>query len=196
MAESTAAIEYDPVAPTARRGLPVGLWTVTVVLLFGGIGGWALRGWVDAPGPEAVVIGEASEFPPGSVTEEVLEVGHFDPFGLEGPLANLPTGRGFSTTWIFVVNDSEGGLMALSQRSPWMGCRVGVVTRAEAIDFGHEVPASFDQGFLDPCNGGLFSLERQHLAGPGYRGLGRFPVGHLPGGSVVVDLTGLQPASP
>ncbi len=193
--DSTAAIEYDSVATTSRRRLPVWLLVVTVALLLGGIGGWVLRGWVDTRSPEAVLIGQASDFPPGSVTEVALDMGHFDPFGLESPAAEVPGGREFSPTWLFVVSDAEGGLMALSLRSSWMGCRVGVVTRAEAIEFGHEVPAGFDRGFLDPCHSGLFSLDGQHLAGPGHRGLIRFPIGYLPNGLVIVDLTRPELAS-
>jgi hypothetical protein len=141
------------------------------------------------------VIGQASEFPPGSVTEVVLDVGHFDPFGLEN-LDELPSGREFSETRLFVVGDSEGRLVALSQRSPWMGCRVGVVTRAKAIEFGYVLPAGVERSFLDGCHGSLFSLDGLHLAGPGLRGLNRFPVGYLPDGSVVVDLTGLELSTP
>ncbi len=147
------------------------------------------------PEPEAVVIGQASEFPPGSVTEVVLDVGYFDPFGLEN-LDELPSGREFSETRLFVVSDSEGSLVALSQRSPWMGCRVGVVTRAEAIEFSYVLPTGVERSFLDRCHGSLFSLDGQHLAGPGNRGLNRFPLGYLPNGSVVVDLTGLELSTP
>lgn len=196
MAEPGTGIEYDPVASTARRQrFPGGLLVVMVAVLVGGIGGWILHGWIDARNPQAVVIGQASEFPPGSVTEVALDMGHFDPVGLESSEAEVPGGREYSKSLLFVVNDSEGGLVALSLRSPWMGCRVVVVTRAMAIEFGHEVPAGFDRGFLDPCHSGLFSLEGQHLAGPGHRGLLRFPVGYLPDGSVVVDLTRAQPAA-
>jgi hypothetical protein len=195
--ESNAAIEYDPVAPTKRRRrLPLLLLVVAAALLLGGIGGWVLRGWVAALSPEAVVIGQASEFPPGSVIEVALDVGHFDPVGFESPEAEPSGGREFGSTRLFVVNDSEVGLSAVSLRSPWMGCRVGVVTRAMAIEFGHQVPTGFEKGFLDPCHGGLFSLDGQHLAGPGHRGLNSFPVGYLPDGSVVVDLTGLKLSAP
>jgi Rieske Fe-S protein len=93
---------------------------------------------------------------------------------------------------LFVVNDSEVGLSAVSLRSPWMGCRIGVVTRAMAIEFGHEVPTGFEKGFLDPCHGGLFSLDGQHLAGPGHRSLITFHVKYLPDGTVVVDLTAVR----
>ena len=196
MDESSAAIEYDSVAPGAWwRRLPVGLLVVTMAVLLGGVGGWVLRGWVDAPSPGVVVIGQASEFPLGSVIEVVLDADHFHPFGLESPLTEFPTGRKYSDTRLFVVSDSEGRVV-LSQRSPWMGCRVVVVTRAKATEFGHEAPAGFDRGFLDPCHGGLWSLAGQHLAGPGHRGLTRFPVGYLPDGSVIVDLTGAQLAAP
>ncbi len=196
MTESTAAIEYDPMAPTPeRRRFRGGLLVVMVAVLVGGVGGWALRGWVESRKPEAVVIGQASEFSPGSVTEVALGVGHFDPFGLEN-MDELPSGREFSETRLFVVGDSEGRLMAFSQRSPWMGCRVGLVTRAKALEFGYVLPAGVERSFLDGCHGSLFSLDGLHLAGPGHRGLNRFPVGYLPDGSVVVDLTRIQQAGP
>ncbi|MGH8926278.1 MAG: hypothetical protein ACRDWA_16870 [Acidimicrobiia bacterium] len=130
------------------------------------------------------------------MTEVVLNVGHFDPIGLESPVAEVPGGREVSETRLFTISQSEGTLVALSLRSPWLGCRVDMVTRAKALEFGHEVPAEFDRVFLDPCHGGLFSLDGHHLAGPGRRGLTRFPVGYLPDGSVVVDLTRLEPTSP
>ena len=67
---------------------------------------------------------------------------------------------------------------------------------AQAIEFlGHAVPAGFERGFLDPCHGGLFSLDGQHLAGPGQRGLDRFPLRYLPDGTVAADLTELQATS-
>lgn len=84
----------------------------------------------------------------------------------------------------------------LDQRSPWLGCRIGVVTRLKALEFGHEPPAGFERGFLDPCHGGLFYLDGHHLEGPGHRGLISFSVGYLPDGSVVVDLTRIQQAAP
>jgi Rieske Fe-S protein len=61
-------------------------------------------------------------------------------------------------------------------------------------DFGGTVPAGFSHGFRDPCHGGLFSLDGQHLDGPGERGLYRFPVAYLLDGSVVVDLTRMSVA--
>jgi len=154
-----------------------------------------LHGLVDGSDPEAVAIGSAADFPPGSVTEVVLDVGHFDPVGLESPAAERPGAREFTSTRLFVVNDSVGGLSAVSLMSPWMGCRVRLVTRTMATEFGHAVPAGFEKGFLDPCHGGLFSLDGRHLAGPGQRGLVTFPVKYLSGGTVIVDLTAVQIAS-
>jgi hypothetical protein len=65
---------------------------------------------------------------------------------------------------------------------------------------GHRIrarlPAGFDKRLLDPCHGSLFSLDGLHLTGPGHRGLNRFPVGYLPDGSVVPDLTGIELSAP
>jgi hypothetical protein len=106
MGESSAAIEYDSFAPTGRRQrLPVLLLVVTAALMWGGVGGWVLRGWVNARSTEAAVIGQASEFPPGSMTVVVLDEGHFDP-GLnrfrvgylpDGSVVVDPTGLELST---------------------------------------------------------------------------------------------------
>ena len=187
----TSAIEYEPVSPEKRRSAAAAL--VVIGLILGGIGGWLLRDFIDSP-PQAVVIGQASEFSPGSVTEVVLDAGHFDPYPLESPTAEASAGSELSETRLFVVSDPRGGLVALSQRSPWLGCRMTVVTRAAALDFGHAVQSAFESGFLDPCHGGLYSLDGEHLAGPGDRALNRFSVGYLPNGSVVVDLTDVQVA--
>lgn len=189
MSDMSAGIEYDPVTPRPTRRLPLRLIALTAALLLAGFGGWMLHGWFDGRQPGSVVIGNASDFPPGSVTEVVLDEGHFDPVGLESPAAENPGPRGFGSTRLFVVSEPESGLSAVSLMSPWMGCRVGVVTRTMAIDFGHEVPTDFEKGFLDPCHGSLFSLHGQHLGGPGTRGLVSFPVKYLPNGTVIVDLT-------
>jgi hypothetical protein len=59
--------------------------------MMGGIGGWLIRGWVDTRSPEAAVIGQAFEFPPGLVTV-VLDEGHFDPGLNRFRVGNLPDG--------------------------------------------------------------------------------------------------------
>lgn len=176
-----------------RRRLVIGLLIVAVAVASGSLG-WFLHGSIDQSSTTAVPLGLATEFPPGSVTERVLDIGYFDPV-VENASAEVPPGRAVLTTRLFVVNDPDAGLLALVARSPWLGCRVVEVTRAQAIEFGHRVPAGFERGFLDPCHGGLFSLDGQHLAGPGQRGLDRFPVRYLPDGTVAADLTELQTTS-
>jgi hypothetical protein len=115
MGESSAAIEYDSFAPTERRRrLPVVLLVVTAALMLGGIGGWVLRGWVDARSPEAVVIGQASEFPPGSGTEVVLDVGHFDPVDSKVPRPSHPAGGNLRR---------HGCLLSMTLRSGCRRCR-------------------------------------------------------------------------
>jgi hypothetical protein len=177
-----------------RRRLVIGLLIVAVAVASGSLG-WLLRGSNDQFSPTAAPLGLATEFPPGSVTARVLDIGYFDPVGVENASPEAPPGRAVPTTRLFVVNDPEIGLLALLERSPWLGCRVVEVTRAQAIEFGHRVPAVFEGGFLDPCHGGLFSLDGQHLAGPGQRGLDRFPLRYLPDGTVAADLTKLQTTS-
>lgn len=144
------------------------------------------------PGPTAVPVGHVFEFPPGSVNERVLNVGHYDPFGVEGPLEDPTASREYATTRLFVVHHPETGLVAVSQRSPWLGCRVVEVTTEAVRDFGQTPPAGFERGFLDPCHGGLFSLDGRHLAGPGERSLDQFPIRYLPDGTIVVDVTNLE----
>lgn len=189
MGDSSAGIEYDSATPRSTRRPPFRLIALTLTLLLAVFGGWILHGWFDRPQPGSVAIGNASDFRPGSVTEVSLDEGHFDPVGLESPAAENPGPRGFASTRLFVVSQPESGLSAVSLMSPWLGCQIGVVTRAMAIEFGHEVPTEFEKGFLDPCHGSLFSLDGQHLAGPGTRGLVSFPVKYLPDGTVIVDLT-------
>jgi Rieske Fe-S protein len=168
---------------------------IVAVAVASGSLGWLFRGSIDQFSPTAAPLGLATEFPPGSVTERVLGIGYFDPVGVENASPEVPPGRAVPTTRLFVVNDPDAGLLALVERSPWLGCRVVEVTRAQAVEFGHRVPAGFDRGFLDPCHGGLFSLDGQHLAGPGQRGLDRFPLRYLPDGTVAADLTELQTTS-
>jgi Rieske Fe-S protein len=177
-----------------RRRLVIGLLIVAVAVTSGSLG-WLFRGSIDQFSPTAAPLGLATDFPPGSVTERVLDIGYFDPVGVENASPEVAPGRAVSTTRLFVVNDPGAGLLALVERSPWLGCRVVEVTRAQAIEFGHRVPAGFERGFLDPCHGGLFSLDGQHLAGPGQRGLDRFPLRYLPDGTVAADLTELQTTS-
>ena len=126
----------------------------------------------------------------------MVDVGYFGPFGLEN-LDELAFGREFfgnpGSLWSVIL---EGRLVALSQRSQWIGCRVVMVTRAKAIQFGHELLAWFARDFFVLCHGSLWCLDGQYLAGPDHRGLNRFPVGYLPDGSVVVDLTRLELSAP
>jgi hypothetical protein len=74
--------------------------------------------------PTAVPVGKAADFTTGSVTEVTLDTGHYDPFGVEGPGDDAASDANRATTRLFIVNDPEHGLLALSDRSPWLGCRV------------------------------------------------------------------------
>lgn len=167
---------------------------IAAAMASGGLG-WALWASLNQVDPTAVPLGAAAAFPPGSVTERVLEVGYFDPVGVESPSSESPPLQEVRQTRLFVVSLPGAGLQALLQRSPFRGCRVTQITQADAAGIVGEVPPDFGGGFYDPCHGGLFSLDGRHLAGPGQRNLDTFPIQYRPDGTVVVDLTELHTAS-
>ena len=179
------------VKPDCRRLVVLGL--VLAILAIGVTAGWLARDqWrID---PTLVPVGDVSEFSVGSVTERVLDVGYFDLLGFEGSTSTQLNTPGRTRTVLFVVHDPTAGILALSPRSPFRGCRVVEVTRSQAEEFGHDMSPAFQKGFIDPCHGGLFGYDGTHLAGPGERGLDRFPVRYLADGTVAVDLTNLQAA--
>lgn len=183
----------EPVAASQRAGRRrvIAVLAALVLVAAAGAAGWLLRGGVDED-PTAVPVGHVSDFPSGSVKERVLDVGHYDSVGVEGPLEDATAGGEVASTRLFIVNHPESGFLAVLQRSPWLGCRVVEVTAGEASDFGGTLPAGFERGFRDPCHGGLFSLDGQRLAGPGERDLDQFPIRYLPDGTLVVDVTNLQ----
>jgi Rieske Fe-S protein len=160
-----------------------------VILAVGVFGGWVARDRLSVD-PTLVAVGNVSEFPVGSVTERSLDIGYFDLLPFEG--STPPSSAAARTSTGLFVNDPDEGILALSQRSPFLGCRVHPATAAQAEELGYDFPPGFAGGFLDPCHGGIFGLNGAHLAGPGVRGLDRFPVRYLADGTVAIDLTRLH----
>jgi Rieske Fe-S protein len=125
--------------------------------------------------------------------EVVIDHAYFDRYLPEaGGATDVDRPRSVSEARVWVVIRGGTDPVVFSQFSPWLGCRVMVATAADAIGFGHTPPDEFEVGFLDPCHGGLFSIDGEHLAGPGAAGLRRFPVRIDADGTLLVDLTDLQ----
>lgn len=180
--------------PERRRDNARAAWSaagLAILLMAAAAGfGWWLRGGGDTG---AVPVGDASDFALGAPVEVQVGAPYFDPVGLEGNGAESAQGPGErESALLFIVNHPDRGLLALSQRGPFLGCRVQVAAEADARQYGHEPPEGFVLGFIDVCHGGLCDLDGTHLAGPGSRNLDRFPVSYLPDGTVTVDLSRLQ----
>ena len=72
----------------------------------------------------------------------------------------------------FYVTMHDGGLRALYQKCPHLGCRV---------------PFCDSSGrFECPCHGSVYNVVGEYLAGPAPRGLDRFPI-RISGDRVLVD---------
>lgn len=87
---------------------------------------------------------------------------------------------------LFVVNDPRQGLLALSWRSPYRGCRLAL---GEGFPTGGHVtdPPGPVATFYDPCHGSRFNLDGTALTGPSLRGMYRFDLA-VTNGQVIVDL--------
>ena len=83
---------------------------------------------------------------------------------------------------LYLADAGDDGLVALSRRSPFLGCTVTVV--AEADDFG--IPLEADTRFFDPCHGGQYDIAGRLLSGPGEEDLMRFPIEVIVGGVYLV----------
>jgi Rieske Fe-S protein len=142
--------------------------------------------------PNAWPIGNIVEYPADTPVEVVIDHAYFDRFLPEAEATEVDLRGSISEARVWVVNRVGTEPVAFSQMSPWLGCRVVAVTAADAVSFPYAPPDDFEVGFLDPCHGGLFSIDGEHLAGPGTEGLRRFPVRIDADGTLLVDLTDLQ----
>src|SRR5207342_933023 len=83
-------------------------------------------------------------------------------------------------SWRFYVTQYQGGLRALYQKCPHLGCRV---------------PYCDSSGrFECPCHGSVFDLAGEWITGPSPHGMNRYDL-TLDGRNVVVD-TGKEQAGP
>jgi cytochrome b6-f complex iron-sulfur subunit len=132
-----------------RRRFLNGAWkTLGVVLIAEGV--WTSY---DLLNPEAAAGGG------------VIDAGPVGDFEQEGSVAYFLNGR-------FYVTNHQGGLRALYQKCPHLGCRVPF--------------CSSSQQFECPCHGSVYNVIGEYLQGPAPRGMDRFEI-RIQGGRVMVD---------
>ena len=85
----------------------------------------------------------------------VIDAGPVSDFEQEGSVRYFLNGR-------FYVTNHEGGLRALYQKCPHLGCRVPF--------------CSTSQQFECPCHGSVYNVIGDYLAGPAPRGMDRFEI--------------------
>lgn len=95
----------------------------------------------------------------------VIDAGPVSDFVEEGSVRYFLNGR-------FYVTNHEGGLRALYQKCPHLGCRVPF--------------CSTSQEFECPCHGSVYNVIGEYVAGPAPRGMDRFEIS-IHGGRVLVD---------
>jgi cytochrome b6-f complex iron-sulfur subunit len=95
----------------------------------------------------------------------LVDAGPVDEYLTEGTVQYFLDGR-------FYVTQYQGGLRALYQKCPHLGCRV---------------PFCDSSGqFECPCHGSVYNLIGEYLRGPAPRGMDRFPI-QIKGDHVFVD---------
>ena len=88
-----------------------------------------------------------------------VDVGPVADFMEEGTVKYFLDGR-------FYVTQYQGGLRALYQKCPHLGCKVGECEAAVGIS----------AGFRCPCHGSAYNVIGEYLTGPAPRGMDRFPI--------------------
>lgn len=126
-------------------------WAVSLLGLFGQAGTGLFQFFEPRTGPGTfggkVVAGQLDEFQPGTVSY-------------------IPKGR------FYIVRLQDGGLIAIWQRCPHLGCTV---------------PWRENEGsFLCPCHSSVFTPVGEVVSGPSPRPLDLFPI-EIVDGQVVVD---------
>ena len=141
-------------------------------------------------GPDGprVVVGRLDEFPSGSVTAMDLDVLLADPVPRVSEMADGNRAQ----VSIFIVSDSDKGILALYAHDPHLGCRVALASELPS-DIGRALPG--EVVFLNPCHGEKYDLRGGYLGGPSPRGLDRFAVSIVEG-EVVVDVSAFQYGPP
>ena len=121
-----------------------------------------------------VLIGRAADFPPGSITEIMLETTFVDPvapaFQQRVTVSPVPA---------YLVHDPTEGFFVWYRRDPHSGCDFPWVEQ--------------DELFIDPCHGSAYSRTGAYVRGPSTRSLDRFGVTTNADGVIVVDVRAFQP---
>jgi len=98
----------------------------------------------------------------------IVDAGPVNDYITEGIVTYFLNGR-------FYVTQHEGGLRALYQKCPHLGCRV---------------PFCESSGrFECPCHGSVYNVIGEYISGPAPRGMDRFQIAISPDGRVLVDTT-------
>jgi cytochrome b6-f complex iron-sulfur subunit len=104
-----------------------------------------------------------------------VDAGSVDDFMTEGTVTYFLNGR-------FYVTQHAGGLRALYQKCPHLGCRV---------------PFCDSSGrFECPCHGSVYNVIGEYISGPAPRGMDRFPITISPEGRVLVDTSAVIEGPP
>jgi cytochrome b6-f complex iron-sulfur subunit len=104
-----------------------------------------------------------------------VDAGSVDDYKTEGTVTYFLGGR-------FYVTQYQGGLRALYQKCPHLGCRV---------------PFCASSGrFECPCHGSVYNLIGEYIAGPAPRGMDRFQISIGPDGHVLVDTSSVIEGPP
>jgi cytochrome b6-f complex iron-sulfur subunit len=103
-----------------------------------------------------------------------VDAGPVTDYGTDGTVAYFLNGR-------FYVTQYQGGLRALYQKCPHLGCRVPFCDTA--------------QQFQCPCHGSIYNIIGEYVGGPTPRGLDRFPI-RIQDGRVLVDTSDLIAGPP
>jgi cytochrome b6-f complex iron-sulfur subunit len=105
----------------------------------------------------------------------IVDAGSVDDYKTEGTVTYFLGGR-------FYVTQYQGGLRALYQKCPHLGCRV---------------PFCESSGrFECPCHGSVYNLIGEYVAGPAPRGMDRFQISISPEGHVLVDTSSVIEGPP
>jgi cytochrome b6-f complex iron-sulfur subunit len=105
----------------------------------------------------------------------MVEVGSVSDYAQEGAVQYFLNGR-------FYVTQYQGGLRAIYQKCPHLGCRVPYCDSA--------------QQFQCPCHGSIYNVIGEYLQGPAPRGMDRFPISIQSDGTVMVDTSTIVEGPP
>lgn len=108
-----------------------------------------------------------------------------DPGLAIAPLAEVQPGTAlYSVTHqLYLVDTPEEGLIALSQRDPFRGCKVQYIEEGERIEGLTMEP---EARFVDPCHGGEYDIAGRRISGPSEENLRRIPI-EVIAGVVYID---------